>query len=161
MKIKIEERAIYFDLDGTLADLYGVENWLEYLETYRTHPYAKAKPLLDMRTLARYLNKLRNDYGYTLGVVSWLSKTGTKEYNERVTVTKKVWLKYRLKSVQFDEIHIVEYGTPKQTIVDKPNGILFDDELKNRNEWEGQAFDVGNVLEILKKIISMEKERSE
>ena len=23
---------IYFDLDGTLADFYGVENWLDYLK---------------------------------------------------------------------------------------------------------------------------------
>lgn len=160
MKIKIEEKTIYFDMDGTIADLYSVDGWLDDLENYRVRPYAEAVPMLNMSLLARYLNKLHK-VGYKLGVVSWLSKTGTKEYNERVTEVKREWLSIHLKSVQFDEIHIVKYGTPKQTVVDKPNGILFDDELRNRNDWEGQAFDVGNILETLKKIISMEKERSE
>lgn len=26
------EKTINFDMDGTIADLYGVENWLEYLQ---------------------------------------------------------------------------------------------------------------------------------
>jgi hypothetical protein len=155
-KMTVKEKAIYFDMDGTIANLYGVENWLEYLETFRTTPYAKAKPLLDMRTLARYLNELHS-YGYTIGIVSWLSKTGTKEYNERVAVTKKVWLKYRLKSVVFDEIHIVEYGTPKQTVVEKPNGLLFDDELKKRNDWTGTALDVDDILGTLHRILKEER----
>lgn len=25
------KNAIYFDMDGTIANLYGVENWLDYL----------------------------------------------------------------------------------------------------------------------------------
>ena len=29
-------------------------------------------------------------------------------------------------------------------------GILFDDEERNRNEWNGTAFDVDNIIEILK-----------
>ena len=30
-------KAIYFDMDGTIADLYGVENWLEYFtKKYQT-----------------------------------------------------------------------------------------------------------------------------
>ena len=24
-------RTIFFDMDGTIADLYGVENWLDFL----------------------------------------------------------------------------------------------------------------------------------
>ena len=29
---------IYFDMDGTLANFYGVENWLDYLENEDTTP---------------------------------------------------------------------------------------------------------------------------
>lgn len=160
MKIKIEEKAIYLDLDGTLADLYAVDGWLYDLTHNIPRPYAVAVPMLNMSLLARYLNQLRQ-LGYNLGIVSWLSKVSDEEYDRAVTEIKLNWLKTHLGSVVFDEIHIVKYGTPKQTIVDKPNGILFDDELKNRNDWEGQAFDVDNILETLKKIISMERERSE
>jgi hypothetical protein len=52
--------------------------------------------------------------------------------------------------VAWDEIHIVAYGTPKQEVVDMPEGILFDDEEKNRKNWTGIAYDVQNILDILK-----------
>ena len=50
---------INFDMDGTIADLYGVENWLTYLINEDTFPYANAKPLLHLSSLARKLNTLQ------------------------------------------------------------------------------------------------------
>ena len=140
---------IFFDMDGTIADLYGVENWLDYLIASDTLPYAIAKPLLRLNSLARVLNRLQKE-GYRIGVISWLSKSGTEEYNNAVTETKKNWLKKHLASVHFDEINIVKYGTPKQVFARTENDILFDDEEKNRNNWTGKAFDVDAILEILK-----------
>lgn len=140
---------IFFDMDGTIADLYGVENWLDYLIAFDTLPYAIAKPLLKLNSLARILNRLQRE-GYRIGVISWLSKSGTEEYNNAVTETKRNWLKKHLASVHFDEINIVKYGTPKQMFARTENDILFDDEEKNRNNWTGKAFDVDAILEILK-----------
>lgn len=140
---------IFFDMDGTIADLYGVENWLDYLIASDTLPYAIAKPLLRLNSLARVLNKLQRE-GYRIGIISWLSKSGTEEYNNAVTEVKKNWLKKHLASVHFDEINIVKYGTPKQMFARTENDILFDDEEKNRNNWTGKAFDVDAILEILK-----------
>lgn len=137
---------INFDMDGTIANLYGVDNWLEDLTNYNPRPYAIAKPLVNMSALARILNKLKKA-GYVINVISWLSKTSTPEYDEKVTLAKKEWLAKHLKSVTFDNIFIVPYGTPKQTLAD---GILFDDESQNRENWNGQAFDVDNILGILK-----------
>ena len=142
---------IYFDMDGTIANLYGVENWLEYLIASDETPYREAKPLVRMATLARLLNKLQRN-GHKIGIVSWLSKNSTEEYDIRVTNAKIEWLNNHLKSVQFDEIKIGKYGTPKSTMVDDVNGILFDDEEPNRKEWKGEAFDVNNIIEILKGI---------
>ena len=142
---------IFFDMDGTIADLYGVENWLDYLIASDTLPYAVAKPLLRLNSLARVLNRLQRE-GYRIGIISWLSKSGTEEYNNAVTETKKNWLKKHLASVHFDEINIVKYGTPKQIFAKTENDILFDDEEKNRNNWTGKAFDVNAILEILKGI---------
>ena len=143
------EKAIYFDMDGTIADLYGVENWLEDLINSEPRPYKVATPLIRMNSLARVLNRLQRE-GYSIGIVSWLSKSGTQEYNREVTKAKKEWLHTHLKSVSFDEIRIVPYGTPKEKVVDKPKGILFDDEENNRKNWAGIAYDVNNILEILK-----------
>ena len=144
-------KAIYFDMDGTIANLYGVENWLDYLINSDPTPYRVAKPLVNMNVLARTLNILKAK-GYTIGIVSWLSKSGTQEYNEIVTETKKKWLKNHLNSVQFDEINIVKYGTPKSTVCNITGGILFDDEKRNRDEWNGTAYDVNEILTVLKRL---------
>lgn len=145
--------AIYFDMDGTIANLYGVENWLADLIAEHTRPYREAQTLLNMRKLGRVLNALQTA-GYTVGIVSWLSKCGTAEYNERVTATKLAWLAKHLGSVHFDEIHIVPYGTPKQTVVSHTDGILFDDEAQNRENWLGVAYDEKNIMEILENLLT-------
>ena len=148
----IMNKAIYFDMDGTIAGLYQVEGWLNNLINEQTRPYREAKSLVDMRKLGKVLNTLQAE-GYHIGIVSWLSKNGSEEYNERVTTTKINWLKTHLGAVEFDEIKIVKYGTPKQEVVNFPEGILFDDEELNRNNWKGTAFDVDNILEILANLI--------
>ena len=140
---------IYFDMDGTIANLYGVNNWLDYLIAKDETPYREAKPMVRMNTLARVLNTLIRK-GWTIGIVSWLAKNSNSEYDERVTKAKIEWLKKHLKSVQFEEIHIVPYGTPKHEIVNNPNGILFDDEKPNRDNWKGTAYDVNTIIEVLK-----------
>ena len=141
---------IFFDMDGTIADLYGVENWLEYLINNDEYPYTNAKPLVNLNSLARILNRLQKS-GYRIGIISWLAKNSNNDYDEKVTAAKVKWLKKHLTSVQFDEINIVNYGTPKETF-NNNNDILFDDEEPNRNNWTGRAFNVNNIIEILKSL---------
>ena len=143
-------KAIYFDLDGTIADLYGVEGWLADLIAENTRPYAEAKPLVNLSLLARYIHKAQAK-GYTVGVISWLSKSGSDAYNEAVTAVKREWLAKHLPSVEWDEIHIVKYGTPKSTCRTCP-GILFDDEQRNLDEWGAGAVIASNLLEILRNL---------
>lgn len=140
---------IFFDLDGTLADLYGVEGWLDMLIASDALPYEIAKPLVRLSALARLLNGLQKK-GYRIGVISWLSKNSTPKYEQDVTAAKEKWLAKHLKSVNFDEINIVSYGTPKESFAKTENDVLFDDELQNRTNWTGKAFDVNNILGILK-----------
>ena len=139
---------IWFDMDGTIADLYGVENWLPMLRASDPTPYLAAKPLPHMATFARVLNRLQRK-GYEIGVISWLSKTGTPDYNAEVTAAKYAWLAKHLPSVNFDEIVIVPYGTPKQVFCRTPQDILFDDEKPNRDNWTGVAHDVDNIIHTL------------
>ena len=143
-------KAIYFDMDGTIADLYGVSGGLADLEAENVRPYAEAKPLLNLSLLARYIHKAQR-MGYTVGVISWLSKCGSDSYNEAVTVAKREWLAKHLPSVEWDEIHIVKYGTPKSTCRTCP-GILFDDEQRNLDEWGAGAVIASNLLEILRNL---------
>lgn len=142
---------IFFDMDGTIADLYGVENWLNYLLIADALPYEIAKPLVKLNVLARILNKLQKE-GYRIGIISWLAKNSDATYDEKVIEAKQKWLKKHLASVKFDEINITPYGTPKQIFAKTKNDILFDDEKRNRDNWTGKAFDVNEILEVLKGI---------
>jgi 5'(3')-deoxyribonucleotidase len=146
-----QTKAIYFDMDGTIADLYSVDGWLDMLRAYDPTPYEMAKPLVRLSTLARLLNKLQRE-GYTIGIVSWLSKEPTPTYDEMVINAKLEWLETHLPSVEWNEIHIVAYGTPKQKVVENPYGILFDDEIQNRENWIGTAYNVHNIIDILKSL---------
>ena len=139
---------ICFDMDGTIANLYGVPNWLENLIAEDVRPYREAEVLLNMNSLARKLNKLQKN-GYEIVVISWLSKCGSDSYNQAVTETKKAWLRKHLGSVKFDEINIVKYGTPKSLFCKSADDVLFDDEKPNRENWNGKAYDVHNILEVL------------
>lgn len=140
---------INFDMDGTIADLYGVPNWLEKLTNYDETPYTEAMPLLRLSALAKRLNNLQKK-GYNIAVISWLSKSGTDEYNERVTEAKLEWLATHMPSVRWDEINIVKHSTPKENYCKTPFDVLFDDEAKNRENWSGIAFDVNDILGMLK-----------
>lgn len=142
---------IFFDMDGTIANLYGVENWLENLKAENTMPYEKAKVLLNMNVFAKTLHKLQAK-GYEIGIISWTSKGGSTAYNEAVKIAKIKWLNSHLASVKFNEIHIVEYGTPKEIFAKSKKDILFDDEESNRKNWTGIAYNETEILKILREI---------
>lgn len=140
---------IFFDMDGTIADLYGVDGWLNDIINRDVRPYREAKALVNLQALARVLNRLQKN-GYKLGVISWLAKNSTAEYDAKVTATKKEWLAKHLASVVFDEIIIAEYGTAKHNFIHTERDILFDDEKPNRENWTGKAYDVTAIIETLK-----------
>ena len=142
-------KELWFDMDGTIADLYGDPMWLDKLMAYDPSVYAEAKVLLNMSLLARYLNKLQK-IGYKICIVSWLSKTSTPEYDMAVIEAKRQWLKKHLASVRFDNIDILAYGTPKGI---GRSGILFDDELRNREQWGEGACDVNDIIGKLKELL--------
>ena len=142
---------INFDMDGTIANLYGVEGWLEMLRAEDTTPYKEAEPMVNFSALARILHKVQRN-GNRIAVVSWTSKGGSAEYNMAVAEAKKAWLKKHLPSVEWDAINIVPYGYNKANFAESADDVLFDDEEPNRKAWTGKAYGVENLLEVLKKI---------
>ena len=140
-------KGIWFDMDGTIADLYGVNGWLESIIARDTAPYAKAKGIGNLATIARLLNKVQA-IGYTVNVITWTAKNGTPEYNKAVGEVKKAWLAKHLPSVKWNEIKVVDYGTNKKNAT---NGyILFDDEEGNRNTWGENAYEPKDITKVLK-----------
>lgn len=134
---KIE--AIYFDMDGTIADLYGQKDWLEDLRASNPNPYIKAEPMVDTKELSEILKKIKAR-GIKIGVISWLSMSSTKEYKAKVRKAKKEWLKKHL-DVDFDFVHLVGYGTPKHKVRKIKNSIIIDDDERVLRTWHGGTID--------------------
>lgn len=140
---------IWFDMDGTIADLYAVNGWLEDLRAERVRPYECAKALQNMSQLARLLNKAQRN-GHEIGIISWTAKNGKPAYNKAVEIAKRAWLMKHLPSVRWDCIKVVEYGVNKAIACG--SGILFDDEIGNRETWGAGAYEPADIMKILKEI---------
>ena len=148
-------KAIYLDMDGTFANLYGVDNWLDMLIAEDPTPYAIAAPMYDMAALNAMLWEFEQR-GYIIGVISWTAKNGSKAYNNAVRHVKREWLAKHLPIAT--EIHVVKYGTPKHRVAKIKDSILIDDEMPNREKWSnGLTIDANhdiitqlwNILETL------------
>lgn len=149
---------ICFDMDGTIADLYAVEDWLPKLRAFDPSPYADASPMWDMDELAEVLNALRAN-GVVITVITWLSKESTPEYNAMVREAKREWLdRYNF---PYDHFHGVKYGATKADSVRRYLGegasaMLIDDNAKVRKGWHmGEAIDptACDLIEVLKNLL--------
>lgn len=116
-------QTIYFDMDGTIADLYGVTNWLENLRTEKVEPYAKAKPMMDSRLIESIKEQ------YHLKVLTWTAKHSTEQYHQQVATTKKEWIRRHFGDL-FSDIVVLPYGTNKADYLAKGD-ILIDDDYNN------------------------------
>lgn len=150
-------KALIFDMDGTIANLYAVDGWLEKLHASDASPYSDALPLYDMNTLKAILQVFQN-MDYRVVVVSWGAMNATNEYMKAIRKAKLEWLKRY--DFPYDEIHIVKYGTPKHNFIKDDLSILIDDDDKVRTSFmkstragEKRALDA--KLNILKQLIDI------
>lgn len=146
-------KILVFDMDGTLANLYGVDNWLADIRSENPRPYETAKPLYDMVILTALVNLLRA-IGWRIVVTSWLAKGSTKAFDAKVRKAKIEWLKRY--NFPYDEIHLVKYGTTKANCTRKLGGyqILIDDNAEIRQGWTlGSTIDANK--NILKKLADL------
>ena len=149
-------KTLVFDMDGTIADLYAVTDWLENIIAENVRPYAIAEPMYNMNKLVNVINRLKEN-GWRVAIVSWTSKHGSKEYNKEVRKVKKEWLdRYNF---PYDELHVIKYGTPKSYCMKKTGGfqILFDDEEPNRKAWRNGSTVNANedIYKILKNMLTI------
>jgi hypothetical protein len=142
--------AVYFDLDGTLANLYNVEGWESKLRAEDASPYADATPLVDMVRLAAIIAKLRSA-GVTVGVISWGAMDGTTEYTRGVKRVKMAWCKRY--GLTFDEFHVVKYGTPKHRVAKCKHSVLVDDSSAVRQTWTlGATIDASDSRRMMEQL---------
>lgn len=147
---------IALDMDGTIADLYGVEGWLDALRAEDARPYLEAAPLVDVGALNRAIDALHGA-GHTVHVISWnCGGNPSGEYRRAVGTAKHEWLAH-VGVRGLDSVRVVPHGTPKQDVVEGA-GVLFDDDGRNRAAWEasgkGRAYDATRLVARLTAIAS-------
>lgn len=151
-------KMICFDMDGTIADLYGVKNWLYKLRAEDPTPYDVAEPMWNMAELAEVLWALA-EKDIEIRIVTWLSMHSSQQYKEQVRKAKISWLIRN--GFPFSHFHGVQYGTTKADCVrryleEDEQAILIDDSQKVRDGWTlGATIDptAENIIEILKNIL--------
>lgn len=126
-----------FDMDGTIADLYAVNGWLEQLRAYNAEPYRVAEPMWDMVELTNAIQAIQ-EIGIKIVIITWASKDSTREYDKAVRQAKLDWLEEM--GFPYDFFHCVKYGTTKANTIRKymeieETAILIDDNEKVRNGW--------------------------
>lgn len=119
-------------MDGTIASLYSIPNWLDDIQAENTKPYEVCG--LMNECLPSLLESMKQN-GFELGVITWTAKGGSKEYNKEVRKAKLEWLEKHFKGV-FNEFHAISYGTPKSKAAKRSNAVLVDDNAKVRTSWE-------------------------
>ncbi len=150
-------KMIIFDMDGTIADLYGVNNWLDMVRSENPEPYLIAEPMVNMVELIEQLTELKM-FGWKIVITSWLAMNSSKRYKNIVRQAKKEWLAEM--GFPYDELHLVQYGTPKQKCTKSDISILFDDSDSVRQSFNNppkgryvvnpQTDDIIETLEIIK-----------
>lgn len=151
-------KMICFDMDGTIADLYGVKDWLPMLREENPAPYKMACPMWDMEEMRNLLLAIQKR-GIQIRIVTWLSMDSSEKYKMETRQAKREWLdRYRF---PYDNFHGIAYGTRKtkpikKYLAENETAILFDDSEIVRNAWNvGATFNpqTENIIEILKSLI--------
>lgn len=151
-------KMICFDMDGTIADLYAVDNWEPMLRAEDPTPYEMAEPMWEMVELVEVLTQLQM-VGIEIRVITWLSKNSTEEYKDEVREAKRNWLEQF--NFPCDHFHGVQYGATKADSVRRAltadeTAILIDDNAKVRNGWHlGETIDptACDLIETLRNLL--------
>lgn len=125
--------SIVFDMDGTIADLYSVDNWLPKLRAEDASPYRECEPLVPMELLSSIVQEFK-DKNIKARVVSWNSMGASAEYAREVRKAKREWLQ-RYCPILLEDFHVVKYGTPKNNFAKNERAILVDDNAEVLRDW--------------------------
>jgi hypothetical protein len=144
-------KLLCLDMDGSIAGLYEVENWLEKLRAEDATPYLKAALMWNKQELNRCLHNFHGA-GWQIHIITWFAKNSSKAYEKATKEAKLEWL--RTCGLPYDSFHGVSYGVDKTSCVRDfaDVAVLVDDCADIRNGWNlGAVIDptAGNLIEKL------------
>lgn len=129
-------KSMWFDMDGTIADLYGAESWLERLRAEEPGLFSELEPLVNPMEFSELCRDLVENGWTTLGIITWLPMNASDEYEAIVTEEKRIWAKKF--TPYLTDFHALRYGTPKQyaPIKRAKAMILIDDNVEVCSMWD-------------------------
>lgn len=129
----MKRTVVYLDMDGTIADLYGMKNWLEKLENEAKGLFLGCEPLVSEEEL-EYIFPSEM---YELRICSMTPKDASDEYCQVVIEEKNQWLDKYFPNIT--RRVYMKYGNNKN-LKNSRNHILVDDNEIIRNTFKGKAF---------------------
>ena len=141
---------IWFDMDGTIADLYNHKDWLKRLRNNDSTIFEDLETTNFIAELIADLNEQIDSWeidrkNITFGIITWTSMEATYQMQLDSSKSKAIWARrfsdnYGL-NINFDTHFIsLPYGTPKQSglarVENKGYHILIDDNQEVLDTWE-------------------------
>lgn len=131
---------IFFDMDGTIANLYQKKGWFEAILNEEKGLFSSLEPMFTAEEISRitaYLAEMEKDNRVELEVITWTPMNASDNYCQIVAEEKREWLENYFPGF-FSQIHILPYGVPKQYAFTKrcQNMILVDDNAEVLAMWE-------------------------
>ena len=123
---------VYLDMDGTIANLYGQENWLARLLKEEDELFATCEPMTTEEVIFRVFPKNQ----FKVKILSMTPKDVSKAYCEKVIAEKNEWLDKFFPHIT--ERYYLPYGENKN-LKNSAKAILVDDSEKIRSNFKGLA----------------------
>ena len=126
------KQIVYLDMDGTIADLYGISDWLGKLRREEKNLFLSCNAFITEEDLF----KIFPPELFDIRILSMTPKGASEEYCKRVVYEKNVWLDLFFPRIT-KRIYL-KYGNNKN-LKNSKNHILIDDNKIIRENFRGIA----------------------
>ena len=145
-------KGIFFDLDGTIAELYKVEGWLESLRSNDWSVYRKCAPRHNYQRINTAIEALIEN-GWQVGVITWASKgIGWGTDLDEIARVKFDWLCRFFPALADGRFACIPYGYSKADFLEEMGdaynvAYLVDDNKEVRHDWRSHSHNNRNYTE--------------
>lgn len=136
---------IWFDMDGTIYDLYKVADWLPRLRAEDFTVYAEDMPRKHFERINNAIEALV-DAGWRVGVITWAGKgySWDDEQIAEIGLVKHRWLNQYFPALGNGCFACIPYGESKAEYLEQHIGrglmnVLVDDNKEVRKEWRSHS----------------------
>lgn len=126
------KQTVYLDMDGTIADLYNIKDWLPRLRASDKTIFLECKPIISEAELFKHFPTDK----YDIRILSMTPLGATAEYCKNVEEQKNQWLDKYFPSLTK---RIYKAYSHNKNLKNSVNAVLVDDSEPIRSSWKGIA----------------------